>query len=251
MNKTIKVLTAVLILAMLATASYLVYTGMTKKDADKEETNENDYTVKELSSESISNIPVPDLDRMVIKDENLSSDDIAIIKKNINSLSNELKADKNQLTAWIDLGIYRKIAGDYEGAIEAWEYAGAIRPENSISFHDLGDLYANYLHQPEKSEENFLQSIHNSPENIQAYLALSDLYAFSFTEKAHLADDILFEGLLKAPKDLSLLFKLADYYVLQDNTKDAKKYFIMARDIAESIGEESAVQRANDGLQSL
>ena len=49
----------------------------------------------------------------------------------IQDLSSQLKKDSDNLENWLVLGIYRKIIGDYEGAKEVWEYASAIRPQNS------------------------------------------------------------------------------------------------------------------------
>ena len=58
---------------------------------------------------------------------------------------------------WLVLGVYRKMIGDYESAKEVWEYASAIRPQNSVSFNNLGELYAYYLKDNAKAEKIILK----------------------------------------------------------------------------------------------
>jgi len=134
-----------------------------------------DIAVTEGGSD-ISSIPVPDLDRMVIDKNSLSEEVALILEQKIRGLSDELKLDSDNLSAWLDLGIWRKTGGDYEGAVAAWDYAGKIRPENSISFNNLGDLYAYYLKDPQKAEENFLKAIENGPYEIYLYFKMHDFY---------------------------------------------------------------------------
>jgi len=164
----------VLVLILLG-GGYYAYLNMGLWQAG-ENSEGSGYTVEDLSSGVVSNIPVPDLDRMIIVDESLSEEVVVAIKSNINTLSTKLKEDSNQFELWLDLGIYRKTAGDYEGAIAAWEYAGAIRPGNSTSFQNLGDLYGYYLHDAAKAEQNFLQAIKNGPSEVYLYFKTADFY---------------------------------------------------------------------------
>ena len=86
---------------------------------------------------------------------------IAVAK--IQDLSSQLKKDSDNLENWLVLGVYRKIIGDYEGAREVWEYASAIRPQNSISFNNLGELYAYYLKDNKKAGRKLRQSDRKRP----------------------------------------------------------------------------------------
>ena len=38
---------------------------------------------------------------------------------------------------------------------DVWEYAGVLYPDNALSFANLGNLYAFYLHNNVKAELNF------------------------------------------------------------------------------------------------
>jgi tetratricopeptide (TPR) repeat protein len=125
---------------------------------------------------SIVDIPVPNLNNPVIFGENTSDEARNIITKKIDKLIKELKEDNNLFQDWMELGLYRKMIGDYEGARDAWEYAGAIRPQNSLSFRNLGDLYGYYLKEPKKAEENFLKAIKNAPSQIEYYFKTTEFY---------------------------------------------------------------------------
>ena len=132
---------------------------------------------------------------------------------------------------WVDLGLIKKTFEDYSGARDAWEYAGRIRPKNATSFLNLGDLYWHFIPDFAKSELNYKKALENMPENLAIYKDLSDLYRFSYKEKASLADDILLEGLSKNPRSVDILIWLGDYYRDIGDKENAKKYFAKALDI--------------------
>lgn len=112
---------------------------------------------------------------------------------------------------WIHLGLLKKVIGDFEGARDAWEFAGVIQSLNSTSFANLGELYWRYLHDYPKSEANFRISIKNKPDPL-VYISLAELYHYSYKEKADLADDVLLEGLGVSPGDENLTKRLAYLY---------------------------------------
>lgn len=113
---------------------------------------------------------------------------------------------------WIELGLLKKVIGDFEGARDAWEYAGLIEPLNSLSFSNLGELYWRYIHEYPKSEANFRISIKHKPDDIQNYVSLAELYHYSYKEKYELSDDVLLEGLGSNPNNPTLLRRLAHLY---------------------------------------
>jgi tetratricopeptide (TPR) repeat protein len=121
-------------------------------------------------------IAIPNLDRPVENIANLERDVFQVAEKKLNGIISALKSDPSLFFYWLDLGSYRKMTGDYWGAKEAWEYIGAIRPLNSVSFNNLGDLYAYYLKDNKKAEENFLVAIKNGPDQVYIYRNLYDFY---------------------------------------------------------------------------
>lgn len=123
-----------------------------------------------------------------------------------------VKEKPDYFFGWIQVGLLKKVIGDFEGARDAWEYAGVISPKNSVSFANLGELYWRYLPNFPKSEANFKISIKNKPNDSSTYMSLSDLYRYSFVEKKDLADDVLLEGVNANPNSIDLMKQLARLY---------------------------------------
>lgn len=111
-----------------------------------------------------------------------------------------VKADPKYFNGWIQVGILKKTIGDFEGARDAWEYAGVIQPLNSTSFSNLGELFWKYLHDYPKAEKSFRTSLKNKPYDPFTYVSLAELYHYSYQEKSELADDVLLEGIKANPE---------------------------------------------------
>lgn len=152
---------------------------------------------------------------------NFSEEQKQKIYDGINDYGQAVKRDPDFFFGWIQAGLLKKVIGDFEGARDAWEYMSIIRPLNSISFANLGELYWRYLPDYPKSEANFQIAIKNKPDDVQSYISLSDLYFYSYKEKEHLADDILLEGLKANPDDPTLMKMLAYFYERQGRHADA------------------------------
>lgn len=136
-----------------------------------------------------------------------------------------IKTDPDFLFGWIEIGLLKKIIGDFEGARDAWEYAGLIRPTNSVSFANLGELYQHYLPDHAKAEKNFRRAVTNKPDDVMVYVSFSDLYSYSYKEKAGLADDILLEGLQANPGDVNLMKALAALYEREGDKAKALEWW--------------------------
>lgn len=139
----------------------------------------------------------------------------------IGDFGRAVKGNPDFFFGWIQLGLLKKVIGDYEGARDAWEYAGAIRPENSVSFANLGELYWRYLPDYPRAEKNFLTAIKNMPDDSSTYTSLSDLYYYSYSEKKDQADDILLKGIAANPKDSNLMRWLASLYEREKKYSEA------------------------------
>jgi len=200
MNKGIKTILILILVAILLVGAYVMYRSLEKRNV---ETSNKGYTISDITSGELSNTEVPDLDRMVVNDKTLSAEVVGILKIKIADLSDFLKGDPGQFDKWLDLGINRKIAGDYEGAIEAWTYASALRPQNSISFNNLGDLYAYYLNEPQKAEENLLQAIENGSNEVYLYFKTHDFYKYVMKD-ATKARNIVEQGIKANPTSQEL-----------------------------------------------
>ena len=88
----------------------------------------------------------------------------------------ELKKNPSNAPLWSALGLYRKAAGDYEGARLAWEFARQLYPEEPVTIENLGVLYGWYLNNPAKAEEMLRLSIEKAPTETSRYLRLFEFY---------------------------------------------------------------------------
>jgi len=180
MLKKIILALAVLILAL--GAGFYIYKDLNKPKTDfgsnqAEQKNSNVCTEASTSSDCVKSAPNTDTS---------NSDSF-----------NELLA----------LGLEKKGINDYEGARDAWERAGVVSPTNFISFNNLGDLYAYYLKDNKKAEENFLTAIKNGPNQIYIYRSLYEFYRYVVKDDAK-AKAILQRGITANPnisKDLKYL----------------------------------------------
>ncbi|MFC1775303.1 tetratricopeptide repeat protein [Patescibacteria group bacterium] len=209
-QKTILLIIAIIILAGIG---YYFYPEL--KEAKDEASNistsinsikadSDDFVIKEISQETITTgVEAPNLDRKVVFPAGLSQEAKDIIQKKISTLVEELNVDSVQYEKWLDLGLLYKAIEDYSGAREVWEYVSIVWPQNSVSFHNLGDLYGYYLDDKQKAEENFLMAIENSPSNSFYYFKLAEFYR-DVVKDVEKARRIVEQGLEENPDSAEL-----------------------------------------------
>ena len=90
-----------------------------------------------------------------------------------------VKRQPEYATAWLQVGLLKKVIGDYVGAGDAWNYVALIRPNEEVAFRNLADLYWRYLSDYQKAEYNFKKAISIKPDDISAYINFSEFYASS------------------------------------------------------------------------
>lgn len=86
-----------------------------------------------------------------------------------------LKKNPSLFGEWLNLGLYRKQFEDYEGALEAFQYAALLRPEDARPFSNMANLYGYYLKKFDKAEEMFLAGIKLEANSVNLYF---DTYQF-------------------------------------------------------------------------
>ena len=141
----------------------------------------------------------------------------------IKQVSELIKADYDLDSQWLELAAYRKLIGDYDGAIEAWDFLSLIRPQNYISYNNLGDLYAFTLKDYDRGEQNFLKSISNNPENVNAYMQLVTIY--EATIQPNKIEPLLLSGIKSNSANPTLNILLARYYAGQKRFNEALAYY--------------------------
>ena len=158
---------------------------------------------KEATETAVVSLAVPDLNREIVISGTYSDEQKEKISSQINDLSTLLKQDPSLFNEWLDLGLHRKVIEDYEGAREAWEYASAIRPQNSLSYSNLGVLYGYYLGNAALAEKNYLKALENDPKLPYLYAQAADFYLEVMNNKEK-ARNILEKGLKEVPGDEAL-----------------------------------------------
>jgi tetratricopeptide (TPR) repeat protein len=69
-----------------------------------------------------------------------------------------LTKNPQDFNAWMDVALLHKIGGDYHGAETIWIYVTKQWPTSSIAFHNLGDLYQNFLHDSVQAQTYYEQA---------------------------------------------------------------------------------------------
>lgn len=218
-------------------------------------------TIGDIEGVTITPIPInpvpqegistPDLDRTYTIPERYPVSYRESMSAKIKLATETLKADPTRTAVWLDLALYRKQIDDYEGAREIWEYLTRVLPGNSVAFANLGDLYHVYLKDYLRSENYYRTAIKLDPVEIGYYIALHDLYRYSYKKDTTLAADVLKEGLAHSPKSVELLMFLGRYYRDSGDVSNSRKYLSSARDYARAEGRSDIVSQIEAELSQI
>lgn len=195
----------------------------------------------------------PDLNRKLTFPKDFPGDAKKIITDNVATLVENLKKNPADYSSWLDLAIQYKTIADYEGARLVWEYVNTAAPTQSISFHNLGNLYDLYLKNYPKSEENYLTAIKNGPNQTSSYLGMHELYRYSYKQNTSAAVDILLQGMkaIPAPGNVDLTIMLASYYKDKHDIANAKKYYQQALAVVRGLGNNAMVTQLTAEISAL
>ncbi|MEA2112605.1 MAG: hypothetical protein U9P50_01360 [Patescibacteria group bacterium] len=176
-------------------------------------TNEEDVLVDVISGGNLSQDeqpattvvirPIPDLDRKITFEEEFPEEGRLIMVERIGKVVKELKSDPTNISNWLDLGLQRKTISDYEGAKLAWEYAKLIDESYFVVRGNLGDIYAYYLGDNVRAEENYLKALELGSEHAYLYYKTAEFYR-DFLLDNQKAKDIVNSGLEKIPDSSEL-----------------------------------------------
>ena len=131
----------------------------------------------------------------------------ATLRMQEQTLISQLKSTPGRLDLWLQLGVDRKIAGDYQGAIDAWSFVAKAGDKtiNYIAYGDLGDLYMNFLHDYPSAETNYKAAIAINPKVPDYYASLATMYHSFYKQNTSASADILAAGLKANPGNQELL----------------------------------------------
>lgn len=174
--------------------------------------NRQDWTISEEkpSDDALKN-QQPDLVRKFYVMTNLTESEQNKTQEEMQSIIQGLTENYNQPGLWIQLGLLRKLIGDYSGAKEAWEYACLLKDSDFVCHVNLGDLYAYYLKDGVKSEQNFLKALQIAPNQPYLYEKTYEFYRYVLKNDTK-AKDILKKGIETNPENSQELQKLLNNY---------------------------------------
>lgn len=249
-NKNGVILGVLIVISIVIVGIYLLSPVENNPEPDDTESTDNGTATSTVEDEIRNILGEGDYDIEVIPiDENeggidvpnihkpLPDDIAADTRKEMENLISLLDEDLENHGAWVDLASYRRLTGDLDGAEEIWIFMSKAWVNDLIAYINLGDLYHFYKKDYPKSEENYKLAIKSDPNYIPNYIKLHELYKFSYEDKSDLADDALLDGLTVHPNDMVLLANLGEYYKQEEDTENAKKYFLRVAEEAEKKGD--------------
>ncbi|MEK7479652.1 MAG: hypothetical protein AAB665_00015 [Patescibacteria group bacterium] len=195
----------------------------------------------------------PSLDEELSISADLPEDVRALLVASVEKLKSELREDPTKAVAWFDLAIRYKTAGDFDGAVEIWEYLAATYPTDSVPLHNLGEYYFHEAKDYPRAEQYYLSAIKTAPEFPINYLDLHDMYRYVYLQDSTRAVDILNEALGKVSttEGIDVLIALAGYYNSKGDTENARANYTLARDAAKKLGNKALVERLDAELKRL
>ncbi|MDO8481822.1 MAG: hypothetical protein Q7S75_01930 [bacterium] len=205
------------------------------------------------NKEELASSTAPSLTRQIRFSSDTSPEVKGILVQNIATLRDSLSKNYVNFSGWMNLAIQYKTAGDYEGAKEVWEYISKLYSNSSIPLHNLGDLYQHHLTDFAKAESYYKRSIAMDSTQAIDYLALFDLYRYSYKQDTTLAVDILKTGIehVKGNQVIDLYSTLGSYYKDKNDVANAILYYTKERDAAEKEGNSALVAELDTVLSEL
>lgn len=171
------------------------------------------YTIEEvpLSAGSLASHLAPSLDWPMTIPKTFSPEAGKIITEKIEKTSAELKKNPRLVNEWLNLAIYRKMINDYEGARDIWEFLVAVNPKDVVSYSNLGSLYAFFLKNPQKAEENFMKAVNAGSGDVSLYRNFYEFYRYVMKDDVR-AKQILRDAIERMSGTAGDFHYLLDHY---------------------------------------
>lgn len=163
-----------------------------------------DFKIEQVGSSNTNYTNHPDLNVAISFSSNLNEETKELLKSKIDDTRVSLANDPSNLSLWSELGMYYKMAGDYENAKTYWQYVLKFSPQDITVLSNLADLYGFYFKDTKSSIGFYKKAIASSPKSPELYVKLSDVYMTLMTDSQS-AKDILDQGLKILPNNQMLI----------------------------------------------
>lgn len=197
--------------------------------AGGETSKEPGYTIEVVPPDKLppyQGVPVGIINESEASKKSTSATVREKLAKQLAGIAASLATNPDDFDAWIEIGSVKHAFGDEIGARDAWEYASIIRPQNTISFFNLGNLYGYYLKDKVNAEKNYRTVLQNDSNYVAGYLTLVAFYRDIAKEKyPQEAEKVLLAGEKALPLDLNIIQSLSFLYKDTGSTTKAIEYF--------------------------
>ena len=166
------------------------------------------YTIEQIPITENKEVPkpIPDLNREVIiyPEALISPEAKSLSREKVKSLQAMLRKDPSYLAAWLDLGTYQKMGGDYLGSIISWQYASRLSKIDYVSLSNIANIYAYFLKDSINAEIYYKKAISLAPTQEYLYLQFVGFYR-DVSKDIPQARKIVDDGLKNIPSSSNLL----------------------------------------------
>jgi len=146
----------------------------------------------------------------------------------------------------IKIGQVKQLAGDYDGALQAFFWARELQPKSYVANGNIAHLYFRQYQDFAKAEEYYLKAIEpDGMQTVNYYLDLHEIYRYFYKTDTNLVEDILKQGIERLPEETDLMAILAHYYKSLERYDEARTYYQMMLEVNPDS------QVAKEGLLSL
>ncbi len=156
----------------------------------------------------------------------ISTEDQETFRKRFDEQKTNVQANPDDFNSWMALGLVKKQVGDYKGAEQVWLKATELRPNNSISFANLADLYANFLNDYDRADAAFQTSVVNSKGdfvNASFYRSYID-FLIDYRKDLKRAEEVIMQSLQDNPENSDVFMVAAAFYRDAGNGAKEKEY---------------------------
>ena len=165
------------------------------------DTGLEDIDIVEIGSEESRQ--KPDLSRKINFSKSYPEEAKNIILAKVAEIITVLNENPESFDNWLELGLYRKMAEDYIGTEEVWQYAAYLEPDRFVVWGNLADLYSLYLKDNINAEKHYLLALRKGPQQDYLYFKTVNFY-IDFLNNEDKALEIAKKGVENKPNSEKL-----------------------------------------------
>lgn len=173
-----------------------------------------------------------EIDRSKFKAPNgLSNEDFEKRIADLEKFKAEIEKDPTNYENWFVFAGIKDFLNDHEGAAGAWEEAFKLQPNDFRIPLNLGNVYQYFIKDYEKSEFNYSKALELRPDFTLAYQGLMDLYRFNWKVNQSKYEPMVLQAIAKDKTNSAMYYEnLVEFFTKLDLDK-AKAYFVKLKEL--------------------